>query len=488
MSTVHNNTTKMNIISNLLWKFAERSGSQVITFIVQIILARLLLPEEFGMIAMVLVFIAIGDVLVTSGFGSALIQKKDTDNLDYSSIFIFSIIFSLLLYIIIFTTAPVVANFYGYKILKPVMRIIGLRVVFNSINSVQQAYVAKNMIFKKFFYSTISGTLISAVIGIAMAYFGYGVWALVAQQMLNISINTIVLFLIIEWKPELQFSAKRVKNLFSFGWKLLLAGLLNTLSNQIRHLVIGKIYTPSDLAFYDRGLKLPTIIMTNVNTSISAVMYPVVSNEQDNIERLKMLTRKSIRLSSYLIFPILIGVIVMAEPLVKVLLTDKWLPCVPYLRIGCYIHAVTIMQISIQNAILAKGKSDIFLIMDIVSKTLGFTLLFCVMKLGVMVIALTAIVTGTFNVFMKAYVSRRLLGYRYREHIADNGPILLISIVMGIIIYLVNNINLTSFVTLTIQIPLGIFVYFTLSYFFNREGLDYFISIIKTINGRRSIV
>lgn len=481
-------TSKSNIISNLLWKFAERSGSQVITFIVQIILARLLLPAEFGMIAMVLVFIALADVLVTSGFGSALIQKKDADNLDFSSIFLFSIIFSFLLYGIIFVTAPFVANFYGYKILTPVMRVIGLRVIFHAINSVQQAYVAKNMIFKKFFYSTLSGAIISAIAGITMAYMDYGVWALVAQQMINISINTIVLFAIINWRPQLQFSIKRVKTLFSFGWKLLVAGLLNTLSNQIRYLVIGKIYLPSDLAYYDRGFKLPSIIMTNVNTSISAVMYPVVSNEQDDSVRLKMLTRKSIRLSSYLIFPILMGIAVMAEPIIKLLLTEKWLPCVPYLRIGCYIHAVTIMQIAIQNAILAKGKSDIFLKMDIISKVLGFTILFSVMRMGVMAIALTAIITGTFNVIMKAYVSKRVLGYRYREHISDNGTILLISIVMGTIVYLINIFHFTSFITISIQIPLGILIYLSLSYFFNREGLEFIKSSLKTINWRRRFV
>jgi len=489
MDQINNNQfTKTSVMFNMIWKFSERTASQMVSFIVTIVLARLLLPSEFGLIAMVTVFITIADVFVTSGFGSALIQKKDVDNLDYSSVFFFSIGFSIILYGIIFYIAPIIAVFYQYEILTIVMRVLGLRVIFAAVNSVQQAYVAKHLIFKKYFFSTISGTLISAVIGISMAYIGYGLWALVTQQMVNVTVNTIVLWSLLKWRPNLQFSVKRIKRLFSFGWKILLAGLLNTISNQIRHLIIGKMYSPSDLAYYDRGLKFPSLIMVNINTSISAVMFPVISNEQEDLERIKKLTRKSIRISSYFIFPIMMGLAVMAEPLVKLLLTEKWLPCIPYLRIGCFIHSVTIMQIAIQNAIMARGRSDIFLAMDIISKVFGIILLIMVMKKSVMAIALTALITGTFNTLMKAYVSKRLIGYRFHEHISDNAPIIILSTIMGIFVYLINFLKLSNILTIIIQITLGISIYLLLSLLFKLDEFSFSLNLIKKFKKGKTYV
>ena len=489
MNTTENReNSKSSIISNIFWKFAERAGAQVISFIVTIVLARLLSPAEFGLIAMVTVFIAIANVFVSSGFGSALIQKKDADNLDYSSVFFLNIGLSIILYGIIFMSAPIVANFYGYEILTPVMRVLGLRLILAAINTVQQAYVARNMIFKKFFYATLGGTLVSAIVGITMAYMGFGVWALVAQYMVNTTVDTIVLWFTVKWRPQLQFSIIRVKSLFSFGWKLLFAGLLNTLSNQSRQLIIGKMYSPSDLAYYNKGLQFPALITTNINTSISAVMFPVVSKAQDDLERLKMLTRKFIRVSSYFIFPMMMGLAMVAEPFIKLLLTEKWLPCVPYLRIFCFSHAIIIMQIAIQNAIMARGRSDVFLKMDIASKVLGIMLLIFVMRQGVMAIALISIVTGTFNVVMKVIVSKHMIGYTYLEHLLDNAPILAVSAIMGAAVYLINLLGFSSIITMCIQIPLGIVIYLLLSLLFKLEGFTFVVGYVKTLKRGKQCV
>jgi len=475
------NITKSSIITNIFWKFAERTGAQVISFIVTIVLARLLLPAEFGLIAMVTVFITIANVFVSSGFGSALIQKKDVDNLDYSSIFFLNIGFSIILYGIIFVSAPIVANFYGYEILTSVMRVLGLRLILAAINTVQHAYVSQNMIFKKFFYATLGGTLVSAIVGITMAYMGFGVWALVAQYMVNTTVDTIVLWFTVKWRPQLQFSLIRVKSLFSFGWKLLFAGLLTTLSNQSRQLIIGKIYSPSDLAYYNKGFRFPQLVMVNINASISAVMFPVVSKAQDDLEHLKMLTRKFIRISSYFIFPMMMGLVVVAEPFVKLLLTEKWLPCVPYLRIACFTNTITIMQIAIQNAIMAKGRSDVFLKMDIILKVFSTTLLICVMRHGVMAIALISIVSGTFSVVMKAIVSKHMIGYTYREHLSDNVPIFITAAIMGAAVYTINLFGFSSIITMCIQIPLGIAIYLLLSLLFKLEGYVFVVGYIKEL-------
>jgi len=479
---------KSSIISNMFWKFAERSGAQIVTFILSLVLARLLSPNEYGIIAMVTVFITIANVFVESSFGNALIQKKDADNLDFSSVLFLNIGLSLVLYGFIFVSAPIVADFYGYVILTPIMRVMGLRIIVAAINSVQHAYVSRNMIFKRFFYSTISGTIVSAIVGISMAYMGFGVWALVAQYMVNTTVDTIVLWFTVKWRPEIQFSIIRVKSLFSFGWKLLVAQLLGTLANQSRQLIIGKMYTSSDLAYYNMGLRFPRPIMTNINTSISAVMFPVVSKAQDDLERLKTLTRKSIRVSSYFIFPMMMGMAVVAEPMVKVLLTEKWIMAVPYLRIACFANAIIIMQIVIKNAIMALGRSDVFLKMDIASKVLGITLLICVMRQGVMVIALTLLVTGTFNVVIKVIVSKRMIGYTYREHLSDNAPILAVSAIMGAAVYLINLFGFSSIITMCIQIPLGIAIYLLLSLLFKLEGYVFVVGYIKEFKrGKRYV-
>lgn len=471
MNTTENREiAKSSIISNLFWKFSERIGAQVVSFVVTVVLARLLLPAEYGLIAMVTVFITIANAFVSSGIGIALIQKKDADNLDFSSIFFLNICLSIILYSIIFASAPIVANFYGYKVLTPVMRVMGLIVIVAAMQTVQQAYVSRNLIFKKFFFSTLGGTLVSAVAGIVMAFMGFGLWALVVQYMLDTTVNTIILWFTVKWRPQAQFSIKRVKSLFFFGWKLLCAGLLNTLAGQLGQLVIGKMYTSSDLAYYNKGLQIPALIMDNINTSISAVMFSVVSKTQDDLERLKTLTRQTIRVSSYFVFPMMIGLAVVAEPLVKLLLTEKWIFCAPYLRIGCFAYAVQIIQIAIQNAIMALGRSDVFLKMDIIRKVLFVLLLLFVMKHGVMAIALISIATGTISVIMVAIVSNHMIAYSYREHIHDNLPILFASLIMGVMVYLLNFLGFSDIITMCIQVPVGIISYLLLSKLFMFEG------------------
>ena len=273
------------VLSGLFWKFGERISAQLVTFIVSIVLARLLSPDDYGNIALVTVFITIANVFVVNGFGSALIQKQEADNVDFSSVFYANIVFSCILYVIIFLVSPVVADFYASPILCPVLRVLGLRIPVAAINSVQQAYVSRHMLFKKFFFSTLFGTLLSGVVGCVMAYMGFGIWALVAQYLVNTSVDTIVLWFTVRWRPDFVFSFSRVKVLLSYGWKLLLSGLLDTGYTQLRSLIIGKKYTSADLAYYNRGQQYPQLVVTNINTSISSVLFPAISKCQDDLSR-----------------------------------------------------------------------------------------------------------------------------------------------------------------------------------------------------------
>ena len=372
------------VLSGLFWKFGERISAQLVTFIVSIVLARLLSPDDYGNIALVTVFITIANVFVVNGFGSALIQKQEADNVDFSSVFYANIVFSCFLYVIIFLVSPVVADFYASPILCPVLRVLGLRIPVAAINSVQQAYVSRHMLFKKFFFSTLFGTLLSGVVGCVMAYMGFGIWALVAQYLVNTSVDTIVLWFTVRWRPDFVFSFSRVKVLLSYGWKLLLSGLLDTGYTQLRSLIIGKKYTSADLAYYNRGQQYPQLVVTNINTSISSVLFPAISKCQDDLSRVKSMTRRAIKTSCYIMWPLMIGLGVIAEPLVSFMLTDKWLPCVPYLQIACFTYAFWPIHTANLEALKAIGRSDIFLQLEILKKGIGLVLLFLTMNYGVM--------------------------------------------------------------------------------------------------------
>ncbi len=275
-------------------------------------------------------------MFVDSGLGSALIQKKNADDLDFSSVFYFNIAVCLVMYGIMFVAAPFIAEFYHIPHLTPVIRVLSLTLIVSGVRNIQQSYVSKNLIFKKFFFATVGATLGSAVVGVTMAYMGYGVWALVGQQLTNVSLGTIILWVTVNWRPKLIFSFQRLKGLFNYGWKLLVSALLDVSYGQLRQLIIGRIYTAKDLAFYNQGHHFPNIIVSNINSSIDSVLLPAMAAEQDDKNRVRGMTRRAISISTYIMMPMMMGLAVCAEPLVQLILTEKWLPCVPFLRLFCF--------------------------------------------------------------------------------------------------------------------------------------------------------
>lgn len=474
------NTIKFQVFSGLLWKFAERIGAQAITFVLSIILARLLSPSDYGAIAVLLVFITIADVFVNAGFGSALIQKKDADDLDFSSVFYFSFIFSVFVYLVVFLAAPFIANFYKMPILQPTLQVLALRIPVAAVNSVQQAYVSRNMQFKKFFYSTLSGTAASAVVGIFMAYNGYGIWSLVGQYLSNAVINTIVLFSIINWRPQLIFSLWRLKSLFRFGWKLLLSGLLDTGYQSLNALLIGKFYSATDLAYFNNGYKFPMVIVTNINSSISSVLFPALASEQDEPERVKAHTRKAIQISSYIMWPMMLGMAACADSIVSLVLTDKWLPAVPYLQIACITYGLWPIHTANLQAINAMGRSDIFLKLELVKKVIGITALLISIQYGVLAIALSGIITGIISTFINAYPNGYLLKYSYWEQVKDIIPSFFIAFFVAIIINYIGNFIEDAYLKLLIQILIGIFFYCLISKIFKLNSFTDIFALLKT--------
>lgn len=469
------------LFSNFIWRFLERFGAQLVTFIVSIVLARILDPEVYGTIALVTVITTILQVFVDSGLGNALIQKKNADDIDFSTVFYFNIVFCLALYGLLFLCAPLIAKFYKLPKLTPVIRVLGLSIVISGVKNVQQAYVSKHMLFRKFFFSTLSGTIGAAIVGISFAVLGFGVWALVAQNLFNIAVATVVLWITVKWRPIKKFSLHRLKGLFSYGWKLLGAALLDTVYNNIRQLIIGKKYSTEDLSFYNRGKQFPQLIVDNVNSSIDSVLLPILSEEQDNKSRVRTMTRRAIKTSSYIMWPCMIGLAICAEPLVRLVLTEKWLPCVPFLQIFCFTYAFYPIHTANLNAMKALGRSDLFLVLEIIKKVIGFAAIFISMWFGVMAMAYSLLITTVLSSIINAWPNRKLLKYSYLEQIKDMLPAILLAGGMGTIVYCVNFLNLNSLLTLAIQIPLGIMIYVAGSIIFKFESFHYILNMLKNL-------
>lgn len=472
------------VLSNFFWRFFERCGAQGVTFIVSIVLARLLDPDVYGTVALVTVFTTIMQVFVDSGMGNALIQKKEADDLDFSSVFFFNMAVCSLLYLIMFIVAPFIAAFYKMPELTSVVRVLSLILIISGVKNVQQAYVSRNMQFKKFFFSTIGGTIGAAVVGIVMAYLGFGVWALVAQMLFNAAVDTIILWITVKWRPKMMFSFERLKALFSFGWKLLVSSLLDTVYNDLRQLIIGKLYSSNDLAFYNQGKKFPHLIVTNINTSIDSVLLPTMSKAQDDKNAVRSMTRRAIKTSTYIMMPVMIGLAVCAEPLVSLILTDKWLPCVLFLRVFCITYAFYPIHTANLNAIKAMGRSDLFLKLEILKKIIGLTAILITMWISVEAMAYSLLVTTLLNQIINSWPNKKLLGYSYLEQIKDMLPQIGLSLIMGAAIYLVQLAGFSNIFTLCIQIPLGIIIYIALSKLLHIESFEYVISMIKSFKTR----
>ena len=469
-----------NIASNFIWRFAERCGAQLVSFLVSVVLARILAPEDYGTIALVTVFTAILQVFVDSGLGTALIQKKDADDLDFSSVFYFNFAMCLLLYAGMFIAAPYIAIFYEDMTLTPVIRGLSLTIVISGVKGIQQAYVSRNMLFKRFFFSTIGGTVFSAFLGIGLAYAGYGVWALVAQQLSNTIIDTLILWITVKWRPQKEFSWKRLRTLFSYGWKLLASSLLDTVYNNLRNLIIGKMYSSADLAYYNQGDKFPKIIVTNINTSIDSVLLPTMSNEQDDRKRIKSMTRRAIKTSTYVMAPLMMGLAFCAESIVKIVLTDKWMPCVPFLRLFCISYMFWPVHTANLNAIKAMGRSDWFLKLEIVKKIVGLFFLLSSMWFGVMAMAYSLLLSSILSQVINAWPNRQLLGYGYLEQVRDFAPGILLAVGMGIGVYFIGFLPLPTIITLVIQIIAGAAIYIVASALIKLEEFEYLVGMIKT--------
>lgn len=477
---------KQKTISGVFWRFGERITAQLITFVVSIVLARLIAPKEYGIIALTTIFINIVNVLVTNGLGTSLVQKKDSDEKDFSTMFYASLVLSILLYAVVFFCAPIVAKIYHKEILVLLVRVMGLRIPIAAINSIQQAYVQKKMIYRKFFISTLFGTVISAVVGIFMAIKGYGVWALVGQYLTNTVIDTIVLCFVIDWKPTLYFSYSRFKVLFSFGWKIMLSGFIGTIFSQLKGMVIGKKYTDSDLAYYNKADQMPSLINNNVNLTVESVFFPTLSQLQDDPEKVKNAFRKMLRMGSYIMSACLFGLAAVAKPLILILLTKKWEACIPFVQVFCLQYSFSVLGSVNLQALKGIGKSDVILKLEFIKKPLFLIMIIITMMISPFAIAVGGLIYDVIASLINTIPNKKYLGYTLKEQLSDIIPNLLLSASMFGVIYMFSFLKTNNYLLLSLQVVVGVIYFIIVSKLIKNDCFIEIINFVKKKIGRNS--
>lgn len=471
---------KQKVAKGVFWKLLENGGAQGIQFVIAILLARMLTPAEYGVVGIIMIFITIANVFVQSGFGTALVQKKQADEMDFSSVCYFEIVLAVGMYGILYLAAPIIASYYEIEELRAIVRVLAVVLFPGAVISVQTAYVSRKMEFRGLFLSTLVASVVSGAVSIWMAYKGYGVWAMVGQQVMYYGALMMALFLTVSWKPARMYSMERVREMFGFGWKLLCASLLDTVFNNLYGLFIGKIYNEELLGSYNRGEQFPKLIATDLGMAIQAVLLPAFSSRQEDVARVRQMVRQAIRLSSFVTLPMLLGMFAVADTMVEVLLGEKWLICVPFLRIMCISYCFWPIHITNLQAINAMGRSDIFLRLELVKKGLSLAALGVGMCFSVYGMVMIKAVQDFLCTFVNAAPNRKLLGYRIRQQWMDVMPSAGLSFVMCILVMTVGRLfgEMVPLVRLTVQIGCGAVVYTGLAWLFKMDSFWYLARLI----------
>lgn len=469
------------VFSGIGWSFAERISAQLVSLIVSIILARILTPEDYGVLAIVNVFVAIGDALVAGGFGIALVQKKESDDTDFNSICIVSVLIAGLLYAVLFIFSPLISHFYENTDLTLITRVLGLRLIFSAINSIQQAFVQKHLLFKKNCIITTVSAAISGVLGILMALSGAGVWALIAQNLTSVIISTFVLYFGVSWKPRFQCAMSSVRELWGYGSRVFLATTVDTLKDNVRTLVVGKVFSSADLAYYNQGKRFPQLLVNDIVNSVGKVLLPVFSEQQEDLNKNTDYMRFSIRVSSFILLPLIFGLIGVADNFVLLFLTEKWLPCVSYLKILSLVYVTRSINTILKNALLAIGKSDVNLFHEIVTSVLTVVLIILAAFYyrSISLIAWSYVLISLVGTFIFSFFTAKYFPYKVKEILKDYLPSLILSATMSIVVYFIGKLTLPTTVLLVLQVSIGVVYYFAGAKIFKMKELSYILHYTK---------
>lgn len=478
---------KHKTITSVCWKLLERGGNQSIQLVVQIVMARMLTPKEFGALAIMLVFINIGNVIVTSGMSTALVQSKEVDDSDFSTVFWMSLGASTVLFAALFVAAPALSTFYGMPTIVSPLRVLGILFLITAFNSVQVAIVQREMQFRKVFNATIVSVLVSGVIGIAAALTGAGLWALILQQLVYQVTNCFVLGLQVKWAPSFVFESAKAWKLFSYGWKLLVSGLLEQGYQSLSDLIIGKQFSASSLGLVSQGKKYPQAVGSMLDGAIQPVMLSAVSRVQADVSQVKRLVRRALKTSTFLIVPSMTLFAVAAESIVGLLLGEKWLPCAPFLQMYCFIYALLPIHTTNLQALNGMGRSDLFLKLELIKKAYGlcFVLFAAFVMHDVCLMVAMYMITDIISTFVNAYPNKRVIGYSYSEQIRDIAPAFVISAIAGGLALFCGSFIASPGLQILIEVAVMAIAYFGISGIFKLEAFEYLIDTARDFLGAK---
>lgn len=475
------------VLSGMKWKSLERLFIQIMNAVTPIVLARILTPEDFGAIAILTVFISLANTFVNNGLCTSIIQKKNSDNLDCSTVFYTQFLIAVVCYVIIFASAPLVGKFYKNMSLVPMIRVMSVSVIIGSFTSMQTTVLKKNMQFGKSFISHILATIMYGAVGIILAYNGFGCWSLVWANIANTTILALSSTLVVRWWPDWAFSFKRLKSLFSYSWKLTVGWLIGTIHQDLYTLVIGKKFSSATLGYYNRAGSFPQIINKTVTEVVDGVMFPALSKIQDDPQRLKTTGRTLISTNAYVLFAVFFGLSAVSENLIIVLLTAKWLPAVPMMRIVCITYALNAINNSNMHIFTSMGRSDIFMKFEMIKRTISILLLIIMSFINIYAVIIVLLLMAVLSNCMNAYQNSKLLNYSYREFAADMLPSFIMSLIMAVIVYFIGKLNLLPIITLIIQIAGGVGVYLVLSFIIKPKGFCVAVAALKkTVFGKKT--
>ena len=472
---------KNKILSGISWSFAEKLLTDLVGTVITIVLSRLLMPEDYGLVALVTIFITISSIFVTTGLGTALVRDKNATDEQMATIFYLNVLLGIVIYIILFLCAPFIAGYRGNRELVALVRVLGLKIPISSVYNIQHAHVKKKMEFRLFFWSSLAGTIMSGVVGITLAYLGYGAWALVFSTLTDNIMDSIVLFFTTKWFPKPVLKIRECRSMIDFGFKVLVKEFINRVYGQLRGLIIGLKYSSADLAYNTKGQKFPSMFIEIVNSTVIRVMLPALSELQDDREKMRYVIKTSTQLTMFVIVPIMMGLLATADNFITILLTEKWIDAVPFVQVYCIVFMIQPLCVIDERVLEAYGLGNTMIKKQILDTIICISTILLALFLfdGAIYIALSLVVSTSIGVCIVMYLSGRETGYGVREHLRDNISIFVIAIIMGAAVFMTGRIDLNIFVSFGLQIVVGVVVYAGLSLVLRLEPAMYIIDFIK---------
>ncbi len=475
---------KQKAINGFFWQLAQRMSSQVVSFVVSIVLARLLTPDEFGLVAMTSIFLSIASVFATSGLGTSLVQKKNVDVLDCDTVFYAGFVLSTIVYTILYFAAPYIAELYHQPLLVQIVRVQGIGLFLSCIGSVQNAIITRRLDFKQFFKVSLVSSAISGIIGLSMAFAGFGVWSLIIQSLSGTLTNVIVLNRIVKWFPGLHFSFSRLKQLYAFGLNLTATTLLGTFFNELRGFLIGLRYSPADLAYVNRGTSIPSLIDKNIRGTISGILFPAMSRLQDDKDAVKAFMRRSMMTTTFLIAPAMVLLSAMSENLILLIYSSKWAMAVPFMQVVCFQYLFGILGEANLQAMNALGRSDMTLKLELIKKPVYLLIIIYTTTISPLAMVIGNTLYGLIGGAINAVPNKRLIKYSYREQLKDILPSVVLAVLTGAVVYLIGILEVHFIVQLVCQAMVGLGFYFFAAVFFRLESMEFLMRTVKELVGR----